>query len=504
LEKESVSGIMLISLLVGMLTLAFNVQSVKGAWTGTVYIRADGSIDPPDAPIITYDNLTYTLTDNITTSGDGIVVERDNIIIDGMGYAIEGPGLTDYKGINLAHRTNVTIKNVKITNSIGVYLFYSSNSRILGNIIVGNHVGIAVEEDSPNNTIIGNIITENDPSGISLFGSSSNSIHDNYVTNNWIGIELTYASNNTVVGNNIAYNSYGMELYKSEDNKIFGNTITENTYWAGIKFDYSSNNNSVVRNNVTNNWVGIDLYGEIIGSSQNIVYENNIQNNQYGIMLTESENNKFYHNNFIDNEQQVYIYTSGYVNIWDDGYPSGGNYWSDYTGVDEFSGPNQNQPGSDGIGDTPYVIDENNQDNYPLMEPWTPAPPPGASADLIRRAAWPEHRHFVLSKDGDPSVEDRHGTSGNQTLYGLVENTGNVTLPAGTYKVVWNITTEIGYVIFVETIGTIPLQPGEITQLTYDVPAEELPLGKYYVKAQAYYYGTKGEKTKTFSFTVVP
>ena len=55
------------------------------------------------------------------------------------------------------------------------------------------------------------------------------------------------------------------------------------------------------------------------------------------------------------------------MNIWDDDYPSGGNYWSDYTGVDEYSGPYQNETGSDGIGDTPYVIDENNQDNYPFM-----------------------------------------------------------------------------------------------------------------------------------------
>ena len=55
---------------------------------------------------------------------------------------------------------------------------------------------------------------------------------------------------------------------------------------------------------------------------------------------------------------QVYIKTS--VNVWDNG--SNGNYWSDYTGDDA---------GGDGIGDTPYVIDENNQDRYPLMKPWT-------------------------------------------------------------------------------------------------------------------------------------
>jgi len=64
---------------------------------------------------------------------------------------------------------------------------------------------------------------------------------------------------------------------------------------------------------------------------------------------------------------QVGVSSYAQANIWDDGYPSGGNYWSDYAGVDEKSGPNQNQPGSDGIGDTPYVINSNNRDNYPLI-----------------------------------------------------------------------------------------------------------------------------------------
>jgi hypothetical protein len=63
------------------------------------------------------------------------------------------------------------------------------------------------------------------------------------------------------------------------------------------------------------------------------------------------------------------------VNVWDDGYPSGGNYWSDYTGVDIKKGENQDQPGSDGMGDTPYVINANNRDRYPLMNPYGSPPP---------------------------------------------------------------------------------------------------------------------------------
>lgn len=130
--------------------------------------------------------------------------------------------------------------------------------------------------------------------------------------------------------------------------------------------------------------------------------------------------------------------------------------------------------------------------------------PPGMSADLARRGAWPEHHRFVLTKDGDPSVDDRHGTPGDQTLYGMVKNTGNTTVPSGTYKVVWNISDSRGSSRIVETVGTVDLAPGETTVLTYNVSAIDLAPDKYYVEARCCYYCTlEGEKIKAFSFTVV-
>jgi len=85
--------------------------------------------------------------------------------------------------------------------------------------------------------------------------------------------------------------------------------------------------------------------------------------------FSQSSNNNVYHNNFVDNANQVYtqVYTYASQNSWDEGYPSGGNYWSDYNGTDLFSGPYQNVTGSDGIGDTPYTIDADNKDRFPYM-----------------------------------------------------------------------------------------------------------------------------------------
>jgi len=71
----------------------------------------------------------------------------------------------------------------------------------------------------------------------------------------------------------------------------------------------------------------------------------------------QSPNNSIYSNNFINNNLQIFADTDS-VNDWNITVAGKGNYWSNYTGVDNDG---------DGIGDTPYVIDENNQDNYPLM-----------------------------------------------------------------------------------------------------------------------------------------
>ena len=106
-------------------------------------------------------------------------------------------------------------------------------------------------------------------------------------------------------------------------------------------------------------------------SNNNTIKGNTASNNYNGIHLWSSQNNKIYLNNFIDNTENVA--SSSSTNYWkltepityqynDIEYTNYlGNYWDDYTGSDADG---------DGIGDTSYVIPNDNNDNYPLMEPW--------------------------------------------------------------------------------------------------------------------------------------
>jgi parallel beta-helix repeat protein len=271
---------------------------------GTIYIRTDGSIDPPTAPI-QRNGDTYTLTSNIITHG-GIIVEKDGIVLDGANHTLEGSTTPNYmyEGVNLTGRLAVTVKNMIIGTAVDgcIYLYNSSNNVISGNTILGypspetnfplSGEGIFMMGGSSSNTIVDNNITGPFDTGICLNGRF-NQIAENYVAGYCIHALILEGDNNTVTANCF----------------------------------------------VGNDWFNVGGFW-----------------------------NRIFHNNFVENKQ---VYVQAMPNFWDDGYPSGGNYWGDFSGSDLKSGSSQDQPGTDGIGDMPYVIDPHYAtDNYPLMQPW--------------------------------------------------------------------------------------------------------------------------------------
>jgi len=271
---------------------------------------------------------------------------------------------------------NVTVKNQELCNtSVGIILWNSDNCSILNNNFRDNGNGISLPS-SNNNIIIDNYFNKND-FGISLGGSSNNIIMDNnFYSGHHSDIEILNNSNNNIIKSNILYNNYwnGIRMWRAYNNSIIFN-IVSNSYLSVIFHESSYNN--ITGNNITNNEDGIRFSDS---SQNNIVTENNILNNNDGITFyDDNDNNYIYHNNFINNGRNAYIHSNSYsISIWDNGYPSGGNYWDDYNGVDNFSGPNQDIPGSDGIGDTPYDIPSfvKNEDKYPLIEPLGENHPP--------------------------------------------------------------------------------------------------------------------------------
>jgi len=218
--------------------------------------------------------------------------------------------------------------------------------------------------------VMRNLNLEHNYDGITLFNVRNSRVENVSISNTLHGLYLRGNCTNNIIQRNFMTNNSAAIVLQgaSSNNNVTGNIITNNNDGVGVDRSLS---NSLSRNFIANNENGILLFE----TRNNIISENDVVNNTWGIRIQDAYNNSIYHNNFINNEYQVYL-LSGYTistNLWDDGYPCGGNYWSDYFGLDLYGGPHQNETGSDGIGDTPYVIGENNRDNYPLMKPWSPA-----------------------------------------------------------------------------------------------------------------------------------
>ncbi len=258
----------------------------------------------------------------------------------------------------LANCSNVVVENQDVSNgNVGILLGFSANNTIANN--TATFAGI----------------------GIRFFSSSNNTMTNNRLSSNFYGIFFSSSTNVILSANNISNNYYGVRFFYS------GNvTIVRNVFFGnigdGIYFSHSSNI-TIAENNVSNNgndppptWLFAGIHSHI--STNATIIGNDVSRNRYGIYLYYSTDITVHHNNVINNTVQAGD-DGGNWNSWDDGYPSGGNFWSDYAGIDELRGPNQDQWGSDGIGDTLYAIDADSQDRYPLVypqgtgHPWPPS-----------------------------------------------------------------------------------------------------------------------------------
>jgi len=200
---------------------------------------------------------------------------------------------------------------------------------------------------------------------ITISSGAAGSIIAGVVITNWAQGILIIDSGGCKIYDNIMsllnYNGITLEGSSAANNVIYSNIFHDNE--IAINLTAGSASNIIYKNIISSSNIGVNLQ-----SSGNIIYANTISESQVGISLSNSNGNIIYHNNFVDNTVQASISTST-VNTWDDGYPSGGNYWSTHTNVDQYSGPNQNIPGSDGIADAQYTIAVNNIDRYPMAQP---------------------------------------------------------------------------------------------------------------------------------------
>jgi parallel beta-helix repeat protein len=273
-----------------------------------------------DVGISTVDSLAY-LTDNSVESNSGNGIQMVGQSPFEAQQPARGGRLAILSKFGFGHDfgTVAARNTVESNGNSGISINATDSSLVIDNIVEFNHedgvelnnvTGISLE--NPTTIILGNSIVNNNDSGIEANGVTCLMFVGQSIEGTGVGLLLSSSSNNTIDGNDVTTSNEGIMLLSSKSNDIYGNNITAN---------------------------------------------------DQGIFLNSSSNNAIHHNNFINNTNQAI--SNGSPNTWDNGYPSGGNYWSNY----QTRYPNANEIDSSGIWNTPYVIDSNNTDHYPLAEP---------------------------------------------------------------------------------------------------------------------------------------
>lgn len=318
--------------------------------------NASETLVVPDA----YSSIQEAIDD--ASSGDMIFVKtgvyHENLLVDKsvnlVGENKENTIVIGTGNVTRGQQTVVTLasENIKISGFTIKSQNYSKSNL--------HASGISVEADKCE---IANNIISNTYYGIFCSTQSEIIIAQNQITSNLKdGIRFCGGSLNTISQNNITENAKGGIALEGYSITISENQITNNDRGIGMGASYSL----VFGNNIANN----SEFNFFFAGSYNIICSNNISDSNWGVYFSPyfaaPMENKFYHNNFINNQVNVGATSTYNVQEWDNDFPSGGNYWNDYSA--HF--PQATEVNDSGIWETKYEIAENHTDRYPLVWPF--------------------------------------------------------------------------------------------------------------------------------------
>jgi len=345
-----------------------------------VYILSDGSVDPVSAPISNAGNIVYSLTADILGR---LVVQRSNIILEGNGHSVSGGTFNDTDSpwicVTITHVSNVTLANMSLSSSsVGVYTVGGENVSIT-NTVFSDIPLQAIRTESAHNLLVDSCTFLNS-TGIRLESSDHCIIRNNTMSKCGQMISIWLDSTSNVVSNNRMTDCWDFWVSGS-DNSVESNWLNNTNRSWGRALVVEGDFNSIVNNTILGFQEGLGLQeamntsvrGNHIGACWGIGLWMSYYSFQ-GLPNPPSSNfdtgNIIAGNDFVINHQQLSFYGGPIaISIWDDGYPAGGNYWSDHESSDSFSGPNQDLPGGDEIGDTQLELAWMNYDRFPLMIP---------------------------------------------------------------------------------------------------------------------------------------
>lgn len=272
-------------------------------------------------------------------------------------------------GMDISYSGRNIIENNEVRNcGIGVQLSNSNNDTILGNVLKTVNYGIM--QETVNDALIeGNILDSFYSYGINNHNSQRAMILNNSISlsSSEIGLVDSDTWYTVISGNTFgsSVNGYCIDALRTDGMSIRSNIFSGQ---GGHHIFLRGGSNSVVEGNAMIN-ASTGVY--IRNNPDSLIRSNLFRNNSQSAITFETQGDSalIYNNSFLNNGQGGSQVSPNTGNTWNLQYPGGGNYWSDYVGEDRFSGPDQNAPGSDGMGDSPFSLGAGAEDEYPLMAP---------------------------------------------------------------------------------------------------------------------------------------
>ncbi len=373
------------SVSVGNATLSFDASGIVVRSCRDIALTGNAVTRNTWDGIAILDSRTIRLNgNNVTYNRDGAYVQGSSgILVQGSAFWLNGQdgaflaNVTDvdieastfssnaWAGLHLAGASNVTMRvNLVFSNGRdGIAVDTGSQLFVRASTVFSNQGGIRLSQVSDASVEL-NDLSANRDSGIIVEAADGVSIRQNLVSaSGYGGIVLGSVSNVTAEGNRVSNSDYGLSFLLVSRARLRFNNVTSSRangiYLAG------ADNVTVESNNASRNTNGI-----AVESTTDATFRRNvIAQNEFGMYLFRSSRIVVAGNRFDFNTVQA-LDDAGPVNRWDDGYPSGGNFWSAYHGPDRCSGPNQSVcVDPDGIGDLPFYVDTDTVDHYPLMRP---------------------------------------------------------------------------------------------------------------------------------------
>lgn len=323
-----------------------------------------------DYGITIWDADAYFVVRHVYIHSDSSTTHEIDLVSSHRGQIVDSIISGGSRGIS-AELTNVTVASCRIADTrYGVFSTQSENITIVNSSISNTVYGISLEHSRRVSVTDSTFAVGY--SGIEIIDTGDSVIATNTFSDLYFGIYLESSDNASVFGNVLSEGvQNGIYAYSTEYSMMGANNVAGGEY--GIYFGHS-NTSSAIGNSVrSNSEAGVYVY-----MSSDIALKNNtMRDNSWGVVLNQSSSISVHGNDFLNNSVQTSDDNIA-ANRWWDAYPRGGNFYSDYTGSDQLSGPSQNQLGPDGIGDSNYFDYYGARDRYPLITPRALADPPEA------------------------------------------------------------------------------------------------------------------------------